>query len=114
VSGTLTVLSTHNSFTARQVPYLAPVTVTGSYAHQFPFGLSTRVTLRFVGERQVGLSDDQRLNSYSLIDASADFAVTKNFGIFLHLNNILDEQYSVWNLYQEMPFSLLGGVSVKW
>jgi hypothetical protein len=114
VSGTLTILSTHNTFTADQVPYLAPVTVTGSYAHQFPFGLSTRVTLRFVGERHVGLSGDPRLNSYSLLDASADFAVTRNFGIFVHLNNILDEQYSVWNLYQEMPFSLLGGVSVKW
>jgi outer membrane receptor protein involved in Fe transport len=67
-----------------------------------------------VGERHVGLSDGPRLNSYSLLDASADFALTKNFGIFVHLNNILDEKYSVWNLYQEMPFSLLGGVSVKW
>jgi hypothetical protein len=114
ISGTLTILSTHNTFTADQVPYLAPVTVTGGYAHQFPFGLSTRVTLRFVGERHIGLSDGPRLNSYSLLDASADFAVTKNFGIFVHLNNVLDEKYSVWNLYQEMPFSVLGGVSVKW
>jgi hypothetical protein len=114
ISGAVTILSTHNTFTADQVPYLAPVTVTGSYAHQFPFGLSTRVTLRFLGERHVGLSDGPRLNSYSLLDASADLALTRNLGIFVRLNNILDEQYSVWYRYQEMPFSVLGGVSVKW
>jgi hypothetical protein len=114
LSGTLTILSTHNTFTADQVPYLAPVVVTGSYVHQFPFGLSTQVTLRFVGERRMGFSGGPRLNSYSLLDASADLAVTKNFAVFVRLNNIFDEQYSIWNLYREMPFFLLGGVSVKW
>jgi hypothetical protein len=114
VSGTLTIRSTHNSFTADQVPYFAPVIFTGSYAHQFPFGLSTQVGVRFVGERQIALSGGPKLTSYSLLDASAEFSFTKGFSIFLHLNNISDQHYSIWNGYEEIPFSLLGGLSLKW
>jgi outer membrane cobalamin receptor len=114
VSGTMIILSTHNSYTGDQVPYLAPVTITGSYTHQFPFGLSTQLGVRFVGERQIALSGGPRLNSYSLLDASAEFSFTKDLGIFLRLNNILDQRYSIWNCYQELPFSVLGGITVKW
>jgi hypothetical protein len=114
VSGTLTILSANNSFTGDQVPYLAPVMITGTYAHQFPFGLSTQFTVRFVGERRIALSGEPRLNSYSLLYASVEYAVMKYFGIFVRLNNIFDQRYSIWNRYQELPFSVLGGISVKW
>jgi outer membrane receptor protein involved in Fe transport len=67
-----------------------------------------------VGERPITLSGGPRLTSYSLLEASAEFAFTKGFSIYLHLNNILDEHYAVWNGYEEIPFSLLGGISVKW
>jgi outer membrane cobalamin receptor len=90
------------------------VTIAGSYAHQFPFGLSTQVGVRFVGERQIALSDGPILNSYSLIDASVEYSFIKEFSIFVHLNNILNEHYAVWNGYQEIPFSVLGGLTVKW
>ncbi len=96
------------------MPYFAPVIITGSYTHQFPFGLSTQVGVRFVGERQIALSGGPSLNSYSLVDASVEYSFIKEFSIFLHLNNIFDQHYSIWNGYEEIPFSLLGGLSVKW
>lgn len=114
LTGTLTILSTDNSSTGDQVPYVAPVMITGGYAHQFPFGLSTQLAVRFVGERRIALSGGPRLNSYSVLDASAEYAVMKYFSISLRLNNIFDEHYAVWNGYQEIPFSALGGLSVKW
>jgi hypothetical protein len=114
VSGTLIIRSTRNSVTGDRIPYFAPVIITGSYAHRFPFGLSTQVDLRFVGERQIALSGGPALNSYSLVDASAEYSFIKEFSIFLHLNNIFDQHYAVWNGYEEVPFSLLGGITVKW
>jgi len=114
VSGTLTIRSTHNSFTGDDVPYLAPVTITGNYTHEFPFGLSTQIGVRFVGDRPIALTGGPRLASYSLLYASAEFSITKGFGIFLQLSNILDKRYAIWNAYQEIPFSLLGGITVKW
>ena len=114
VSGTMTILSTNNSFTGDRVPYLAPVTITGSYLHQFAFGLSTQVAVSLVGERPIGLSGGPMLSSYFLLNASAEYVFGKGFSIFLRLNNIFDEHYSIWNRYQELPFSVLGGITVKW
>lgn len=115
LGGTVTLLSSHNSETDGEVPYLAPIQLSSSYTHQFPFGLSTQVSARFVGRRAVYLySDSPKLNSYFLLNAGAEYRVHKNFTLFFHLNNIFDEHYSLWNRYQEIPFSLLGGISVKW
>jgi outer membrane receptor protein involved in Fe transport len=114
LSGTVTIRSTHNSLTDSEVPYNAPVTITGSYAHQFPFGLSTQVDVRFVGERQIALSEGLSLTSYSVVDASFEYSFIKDFSVFLHLNNVFDQHYATWNRYEEVPFSLLGGLSVKW
>ena len=116
LSGTLRVLSSHNSSTEEQAPYVAPVFFMARYSHHFPIGLSTQVVAQLVGERRIGIRvwSTTRLNSYFLLDASAEYSVRKNITIFLRLNNIFDEHYSIWNRYRELPFSILGGVSVKW
>ncbi len=115
LGGNVTLLSSHNSETDGEVPYLPPVQLSSSYTHQFPFGLSTQVSARFVGRRAVYLySDSPKLSSYFLLNAGAEYRVHKNFTLFFHLNNIFDEHYSLWNRYQEIPFSLLGGISVRW
>jgi hypothetical protein len=115
VTGTATMLSSHNSDTGEQVPYLPPIQVSSSYLHQFPFGLSMQVSARFVGRRPFDLySSSRKLDSYFLLGANIEYRVVKNFILFLQLNNIFDERYSVWNRYQEVPFTALGGFSVKW
>lgn len=115
LGGNVTLRSSHNSPTDGEVPYLTPIQLSSSYTHQFPFGLSAQVSARFVGGRAVSFySGSPKLNSYFLLNAGVEYRVQKNFTLFFHLNNIFDEHYSLWNRYQEVPFSLLGGVSVKW
>jgi hypothetical protein len=114
VSGSARLLSSENSATKDRVPYLPLVQITSEYSHQFLFGLTTRVAGRFIGRRSIDFRDALHLNSFFLLGASAEYKVTRNFGVFVQLNNIFDERYSYWNLYQEVPFSAMGGITARW
>ncbi len=114
LSGAISLLSSENSSTKKQVPYLPSVQITSDYSHQFPFGLTTRISGRFVGRRSIDLSELEHLNSFFLLGASAEYRIAKNFGVFFQLNNIFDEHYSLWSRYQEIPFSAMGGITARW
>ena len=115
LNGKMTILSSENSGKEKEVPYVAPIEITSSYSHQFPSGLSTQISGRFVGRRSIDhWNNFPELNSFFLLGASAEYRVGKNFSLFLQLNNIFDEHYSIWNRYQEVPLSVLGGITAKW
>ncbi len=114
LSGSVTILTSKNSETENRVPYFAPVEVGSQYTHSFPFGLSTQISGRFVGRRPIDLRDSHKLNSFFLLNSMAEYQIRKNLSVSLHLSNILDEHYSTWNLYQELPFTIRGEVSVRW
>jgi len=50
------------------------------------------------------------INDLSL---GANFKLTKDVGVFLHVNNLLDQRYEVWNGYAVHGFTAMIGGSVK-
>lgn len=44
------------------------------------------------------------------LNAGAEFRITKNFNVWLQMNNILDNNYERWNQYEVFGFNILGGI----
>jgi len=49
-------------------------------------------------------------NAFDL-NAGAEFRITKNFNLWVQLNNLLNNKYQRWNQYEVFGFSILGGIT---
>jgi hypothetical protein len=47
------------------------------------------------------------------VNVGASYSISDNFGVFLDLNNVLNQKYQRWNNYQSYGFNLIGGVTMK-
>lgn len=45
------------------------------------------------------------------LNAGAEFRITKNFNLWLQMNNILNNKYERWNQYEVFGFNILGGIT---
>lgn len=44
------------------------------------------------------------------LNAGAEFRVTKNFNVWLQMNNIMNNRYERWHQYEVFGFNILGGI----
>jgi hypothetical protein len=64
------------------------------------------------GGRYLGADEnDIKLKGAFDLSSGAEFRITKNFNLWLQLNNILNNKYERWNQYQVYGFNLLGGIT---
>lgn len=54
--------------------------------------------------------DDRKGDAAFDLNAGAEFRVTKNFNIWLQMNNIMNNRYERWNQYEVFGFNILGGI----
>lgn len=54
----------------------------------------------------------KKLDDISDLSLGANYKLTKDVGVFLHLNNLLDQRYEVWNAYPVHGFTAIIGGSV--
>ncbi len=66
----------------------------------------------YVGPRQT-LATSTELDGYFLLGSQLDIQITKRFGAYAKLVNLLSQEYQVWEGYEERPFQVFGGVTVK-
>lgn len=59
------------------------------------------------------LGEAERLNTLFDVSVGADYMITKNFGIFAHLNNLASNRWRRWFDYPTYGINVLGGISVK-
>ena len=45
------------------------------------------------------------------LNAGAEFRITKNFNLWIQMNNIFNNKYERWNQYQVFGFNILGGIT---
>ncbi len=64
------------------------------------------------GERMT--VDGESLDGFMQLGARTDIRVHSRFGIYLKALNILDQDYEVWQGYEELPFQVYGGITLHW
>ncbi|MDX1586273.1 MAG: hypothetical protein R3222_05995 [Balneolaceae bacterium] len=68
--------------------------------------------LDYIGKRETGITG-QELDGIFLLGAQVDLEITDRFGAYFRGVNLLDDNYQVWEGYNERPLQLYGGVTVK-
>ena len=72
-----------------------------------------RLWADYVGPRTVDVAFDRSVDGFFLLGASFDFWASNDIGAFVKLNNILNQSYSQWVGYNELPAQIFGGVMLK-
>ncbi|MGD8748154.1 MAG: hypothetical protein PVI44_06775 [Balneolaceae bacterium] len=66
----------------------------------------------YVGSRKT-FQANEKLKGFLLLGGQLDLEITDNFGAYIKLVNLLNQNYEVWQGYTERPFQAYGGVTVK-
>ena len=78
-----------------------------------PFdGITFEAWADYVGSRRT-FQTDEKLDGFILLGGQADVQITERFGAYIKLVNVFNQDYQVWQGYNERPFQAYGGVTVK-
>ncbi len=66
----------------------------------------------FAGKRKTGMNET--IDGFVQMGARTDVRIHSRFGIYFKALNILDQEYEVWQDYQERPFQIYGGLTLHW
>jgi len=95
-----------------RIPFEEKIGVNSGLTVQ-PFdGISFEAWADYVGSRRT-YQTNEKLNSFILLGGRADVQITERIGAYIKLVNVLDQDYEVWQGYNERPFQAYGGVTVK-
>ena len=96
------------------MPYIPKFTVGAAYHHFFDFGLHAEAFAEYNSSRYTDFPNTHRNAGYMFTGMKADMEMFGQFRGYAELNNMIDQQYYVWNGYQERTIFLLLGVSYHW
>ncbi len=63
--------------------------------------------------RKIGSNAEDRLGGLVDLNFGANYKMTKRIGLFLNLNNVLNNKRERWKGYETYGFNVLGGVTAK-
>ena len=66
-----------------------------------------------VGDRST-FQDGENVNGFVQLGFRSDIRITENFGAYFKALNILDQDYEIWQNYNERPLQLYGGLTLHW
>lgn len=91
------------------------VNVNAGYA--FSNGLYLSAAAKYVGRRfDTGgyMADDERMGSYLLLSAYAEYKIKKSVKLFADFQNITDKKFFDVRGYNSIPFMINGGITFSW
>lgn len=91
-----------------RVPYLPDYTARTLLSHEFSFGLKLQPSFELVGEQE---ADGGALPAYMLLGFDVEYRLLRNLGLFLRIDNLLDQRWERWPGYRERPFFMMGGIT---
>jgi len=98
----------------KTVPYLPGLTADVSMTTIFWKNASITLAAKYAGERRKNLVTDEMLGDYVLLNLQFEKRFHEFLMLFLHLDNLLNEQFSAWEGYKEPGIQFMGGIKGKW
>jgi hypothetical protein len=95
------------------VPYNPRILGTIAYGYDFHFGLGTKVNLFYNSKSYADIQNTIEVSSAIDLGLNFDYKFTRNFSLTLDFNNLIDNKNYKWIGYQEKPFEVAAGVSLK-
>lgn len=67
----------------------------------------------YSGDRETDVNTEDTIDAFLLLGGQLDVEIIDNVGAYVKLVNILDQEYEVWEGYQERSFQVYGGLTLK-
>ncbi len=98
---------------SRKVPYYPGLKASLIYGYNLSEDWKGEVKLNYLSDRYADLenSDERKLPSIFDLGLKINYTIQSNFGVFLELNNILNNKKAIWEGYQEKPIDVLLGIN---
>ncbi len=96
------------------LPHLPKFIIGATYHHFFDIGLHAEAFAEVNGSRYTDFSNKHSNAGYVYTGVKAEMEMFGQFRAHAELNNLIDQQYFVWNGYQERTVFLLLGISYHW
>lgn len=95
-----------------RIPFEEKIGINSGLAIHPVDGVTFEAWADYVGPRQT-MQTGEKLDGFILLGGQADIQITKRFGAYIKLVNLLNQDYEVWQGYTEQPFQAYGGLTVK-
>jgi hypothetical protein len=96
------------------LPHIPKFTIGAAYHHFFDIGLHAEAFAELNGSRFTDFSNSHSNAGYVYTGMKAEMEIFGQFRAHAELNNLIDQQYFVWNGYKERTVFLLLGISYHW
>ncbi len=96
------------------VPYVPDLELGGSLSVGPYSGFNGTVSARWIDERFTSISPEKALGSYFLLGIEASKTIGSYIAVFVRGENLLDEEYQVWEGYDMPDLAIYGGVRGNW
>jgi hypothetical protein len=113
-TGFVVFTSTTHKDSSAMLPYVPRVNAGIVYRHTFPSNLSVEVTGEYVGKRLTGASGSAANAGYGVLGAKGEYGIAGNFRLSAEIQNLLNQNYYIWDGYRERELFASVGISYLW
>jgi len=103
-------ISTPQLSSGDDIPFEERFRVTGAISYKPIERLLFEAWTDFIGPRNNPSGGD--LPSFLLIGTRVEVAINERIGAFAKISNLLNQNYEIWQGYEERPFQAFGGITV--
>lgn len=111
---TFNILLQNNELTSgKNVPYAEPLRLSGNYRKRWFEKLGTNFEVFYVGSRFVDKENIKKIGSFIDLNMGANYSFSKDFDVFLRIENLFNSDISYWNGYKERNVFVTAGIYWK-
>lgn len=102
----------HGDKNGDEIPFRENIGLSAGGTYAFTPRARIHLWSDFTGSRKVGPGRDD-VGGYILLNAKFDFFASKEIGAYVKVTNIMDQRYTKWVGYEELPAQVFGGIMIK-
>jgi len=102
----------HGDSNGEEIPFRENLGVSTGGTYTFSSRSRAQLWVDYTGSRKVA-ENWKDSNGYILLNAKFDFWASKEIGAYIKVTNLLDQRYTRWVGYDELPAQVYGGVMLK-
>jgi hypothetical protein len=113
-----TAFVTFNSVTHKDsssmLPFVPKVNAGLIYRHWFQSDISAEISAEYAGKRYTDFTDSHANAGYFLMNLKAEYGIARNLRLTAEAQNLLNQNYYLWNGYRERPLFVAFGINYLW
>ena len=106
--------STEEKGSSNIVPNLPSAIISGAFRHSFDNGVMAEASAEYVSKRWTDVAHSNANAGYILVGGRVEYKFLDNVRALVQVDNLLNQQYYVWDGYVERPLFISLGVTYTW